>query len=359
MRLRQGSTYGHLPSILGGSAAILVVTLVVVFYVLVPYAVLGTDWLVTAIRQKRPQWSALGLLILSGLPSALLVGYSYYYFTYEPIYRAWAAQNLVRSPHPLHYLAGYALVGGLALLGGLGALRRRLWRLQLPLVWVAITPLLIYLPFGLQRRLIIGAQVPLGLLAALGLIQTIALPFGRSRWVERLIQQPRYSRRGMRTFLIAAILLATVPTNLLLIAGNSLHVAQRQPPIFHRQAEIEAMDWLRTHTAPKDTVLCAYETGNYVPARAGNRVLLGLGPETVAGERKRGEVQRFFDPTETDAWRKELLGRYQIAYVLVGPNERALGSFDADSVPYLHAVYPGSSALTENEYWIYQVRLSE
>jgi uncharacterized membrane protein len=119
-----------------------------------------------------------------------------------------------------------------------------------------------------------------------------------------------------------------VPTNLLLLGGTALQVARRAPPIYRPRAELAAMDWLAAHTSPGDTVLCAYETGNYVPARAGNRVVLGLGPQTVDIERKREEVQRFYDSSyagaEADAWRRELLRRYDVAYVLFGPRERAL-----------------------------------
>jgi uncharacterized membrane protein len=156
----------------------------------------------------------------------------------------------------------------------------------------------------------------------------------------------------MRRWLIVLLVLVTVPTNLLLILGNSVEVVSRRAPIFHRRAELDALDWLQASTSPDDTVLCAYETGNYVPARAGNRVLLGLGPETIHADRKRKEVGRFFDVGEADAWRRELLRQYGIVYVLVGPKERALGQFDPDDAAYLERVY------VNEDYAIYQVKVS-
>jgi hypothetical protein len=248
-------------------------------------------------------------------------------------------------------VAGYLLVGALAVLGVRRVARARWTRFQLPLLWLAIVPVLLCVPFSARRRLIAGAQVPLGLLAAMGMLYDIVLPFGRSRLVRWLSRHPRYSRAGMRRWLIVLLVLVTVPTNLLLILGNSVEVVSRRAPIFHRRAELDALDWLRTHTEPDDTVICAYETGNYVPARAGNRVLLGLGPETIYADRKRGEVKRFFDKGETDAWRQELLARYGIAYVLIGPQERALGQFDPDRAAYLERVY------VNEDYAIYQVEV--
>jgi asparagine N-glycosylation enzyme membrane subunit Stt3 len=267
----------------------------------------------------------------------------------DPVYRAWSAQNQIRSPHPLHYLAGYAIVGLLAILGAVRAVRRRQWQLVLPLAWTALIPLLLYLPINVQRRLIIGTQVPLGLLAACGLVCCIALPFGRSPLVRRLSRHPRYSRQGMRRLLVASVILFTVLTNLLLIGGNCIAVVRRAPPIYHSATELAALDWLHTNTTPQDTVLSAYETGNYVPTRAGNRVVLGLGTQTVDAERKQAEVRRFFDAQEGDDWRRGLLARYGVAYVLVGPRERALGSYDPDRAPHLIKVYD------EGEYAIYKV----
>jgi len=345
----------HLGPTLAGGAALTLVAQVGAFYLIVPAVVLGLDWILTAIRRRRPNWRALALTILAGALPAPLVFYTYWLFTREPIYRAWSAQNQVRSLHPLHYLAGYAFLGGLALLGLQAARRRGRTIPSLPLAWLAAAPLLLALPLNVQRRLIIGAQVPLGMLAAQGLVYGLALPFGRSAWARRLIRHPRYTRRGLRTWLITAVILLNLPTPLLLLTGNTLRVLERTPPIYHPQAELAALDWLAANSAPQNTVLSAFSTGNYLPARAGNRVVLGLGPQTVDAERKRAEVQQFFCAETTDSWRQALLERYGVAFVWFGPPERALDrpgaaqSYDPSSAPYLRAVY------SQDEYTIYEV----
>jgi hypothetical protein len=336
-------TYQRIGSAVASAVAFSVTALIGAFYLLVPYGILGVTWTISFLRRRCPDWRALGWIALSGFLPALVIGYDYYYFVHDPVYGAWATQNQVRSPHPLHYVAGYLIVGILALLGALHALRRRRWRLKVPLTWVAIVPLLLYLPLNLQRRLIVGAQVPLCLLAALGLTHSLALPFGRSRIVLWLSRYARYSRAGMRRWLVSAVILLTIPTNLLLILGSCAEVARQRPPIYHSRGELDALDWLRAHTVPDDVVLCAYETGNYVPARAGNRVFLGLGTETVDAERKRAEVRRFFDAGETDTWRTELLRQHRIGYLLVGPYERSLGEFDPGKAPYLIEAYASDS----------------
>ncbi|MFN2129968.1 MAG: hypothetical protein ACK2VD_05550 [Anaerolineae bacterium] len=345
-RVAGGAAQGRWKAVLGGSGAFLLVALIGPFYVLVPYAVLGVDWLLTAFRRRKPGWPALGWIALSGLPAAMVLLYDAYYFTYDPVYHSWAAQNVIRSLPPLHYLAGYLMSGTLAALGlWWAARRRRLAALQLPLAWLAIAPLLLYVPFSAQRRLIIGFPAPLSLFAALGAVHAIVLPFGRSRLVRWLSRWPRYSRAGMRRWLILSLVLLTVPTNLFLVIGNGVEVTARALPIFRPRAELDALSWLAAHCTPGDVVLSGYQTGNYVPVVADVRVVFGLGTETVDAARKEAEVRRFFDGGTADAWRQQLLARYGVDYVLWGPEERELGSFDPHAAPYLDTAYEGSCAI--------------
>jgi hypothetical protein len=345
----QGSASHDLWTVLLGMVALWVLSLIGAFYLVVPFSVLGVHWLRQAVRQHRPDWRALGWIALSAIPAVGVLLYNLYYFVFDPVYSVWAAQNLVPALHPLHYMAGYHIVALLAVVG-VWLTRRRWQGREVPIVWLVLVPILLLAPFSAARRLIIGAQVPLGLFAAEGWIYGVALPFGRLPVVQRLCQHPRYTRAGMRRWITAVLILTTFPTNLLLVLGNCVEVAKQEAPIYHSQAELDVLDWLGMHTRPSDAVLCAYETGNYVPARAGNRVLLGLGPETLYAERKKREVQRFFDADTAQAWRRELLARYGIAYVLVGPTERALGQFDPSRAPYLDLAYANVT------YSVYRVR---
>ena len=343
-RVAEGAKRADAKMVSAGAAAFLVVALIGPFYLLVPYAVLGVDWFLTAIRCRTCAWRAICWMGLSALPAAAVLVYDAYYFASDPVYGAWAAQNVVRSLHPLHYLAGYLVPGILALLGVVWATRRqRLWLYQLPLAWLVVVPLLLYLPFNAQRRWIIGFSVPLSLFAALGAVHLLALPFGRSRMVRWLGRWPRYSRAGMRRWAIFALLTLTVPTNLFLLVGNSLQVANREMPIFRPRTELEALAWLEVDSTPDDVVLCGYQTGNYVPARVHVRVVLGLDTETMDAERKRAEVRRFFEVGTADAWRQELLDTYGVDYVLWGPEERRLGSFEPATAPYLKPAYANGS----------------
>jgi hypothetical protein len=142
---------------------------------------------------------------------------------------------------------------------------------------------------------------------------------------------------------LGGLLIVGSLTNVLLVAGNSLVLLDRPAPVFRPAAETRALEWLAGRVTPDnasgDVVLCAYETGNYLPARAPARVLVGHGPETVRFAQKKALVDRFFDVTTPDDWRRDLLDAYGIEYVFWGPAEQRLGGFDPRTASYLCPVY--------------------
>jgi len=205
----------------------------------------------------------------------------------------------------------------------------------LALAWVGVVPVLVYLPFNLQRRLVEGAQVPLSLLAARGMVKVFNLKS----------QIP-----DLRSKLAAGVVLILLSsTNVLLVAGNCLALRGQPAPIYRDAEEVAALDWLGGRVGFDDVVLTTYETGNYLPARVKARVFVGHGPETVRADEKKALVARFFDVTTDDAWRQQLLVQYGVDYVFWGPAERDLGEFDPEEASYLKPVYEaGGYALFED-----------
>ncbi|HEY74343.1 MAG: hypothetical protein B6I34_09510 [Anaerolineaceae bacterium 4572_32.1] len=319
----------------GAGICWLLMGLIVPFYIAVAWALTGAALLVLWLRKKpgfcqKPgffvsiPWREGRIAGVTVLISAPVVAYSAWVFTSDRVYETWAAQNLILSPHPLHYLAAYGVLLALALFAV-----REIWRddgpAWLPLAWVAVVPLLVYLPFNLQRRLVEGAQIPLSLLAAWGLVK-----ISKSKLI------------------VSATLIALSLTNVLLVAGNSLALRGQPSPIYRDAGEIAALDWLDGQVRLGDVALSSYATGNYLPARVGARVFVGHGPESIHAGEKKALAARFFDAATEDAWRRRLLAKYSVDYVFWGPSERALGGFDPRSADYLEPIYEmGSYALFE------------
>jgi hypothetical protein len=299
----------------------LVMGLIVPFYVPVAWVIMAAAWCVLGFRQRRVLWREWWIAGGTVLVSAPVVLYSAWVFTADRVYGAWGAQNLISSPHPLHYVAAYGVLLVLAVFAA-----RDAWRSEGPtwlaLAWVVAVPMLVYLPINVQRRLVEGVQVPLSLLAALGFYS--------------------FRLQGFRLRVLIAVLLVGLSlTNVMLVGGNCLALQGLPAPIYRDAAEVAALDWLAEEgqVASDDVVLTTYETGNYLPARIHARAFVGHGPESIRADEKKALVARFFAGETGDAWRRDLLSEYGVDWVFWGPAERASGSFDPGQVEYLTLAY--------------------
>lgn len=306
--------------------ALVGMTVIGAFYIIVTAAAISAGWLLRRWQAgqgvSRP-WAEAGLAILALSIVAPVLLYNVYVFTTNPIFKMWGEQNRILSPSPVHYLLAFGPLALLAAIGGWKEWRRGSARSQLLIGWCAVVPLLVYIPFNLQRRLALGVQVPFSILAALGLWQLFGTGEAPRRW---------------RVVSVGVVALLSL-SNLLILTGAGLEVGRQSPPVFHTAAEVSAADWLGTHATADQVVLAAYETGNYLPTRMSARVFAGHASETVHSDAKRATLRRFFGGgTEysegDDDFRRRLLWDYGIDYVFYGPAERALVG------KHPHAEYP-------------------
>jgi len=300
----------------GGLAAFFMAW-VVPFYAGVLAAALGGYLLALLARRRRFPGREAGMVALTGLGTIPPVAYNAWVFTANPAFATWAAQNRILSPHPLHYLLGFALLLVPAAWGGIQAIQQREERWLLPVAWVLVVPLLLYLPFNLQRRLIAAVQVPLALLAAAGLVA----------WFR--------NRRWAQVGYVAVVSL----TNLLLVVGNLGPIQQRTTPIYRPGAEVAALEWLAAQAEADEIVLASFQVGNVIPAWTDLRVFAGHGPETLNSAKKQEDLYRFFDSATDESWRQALLRDSGVDYIFYGPQERALGGWDPADVHYLARIY--------------------
>ncbi len=320
---------------LAAGLASLVMAAIVPFYAGVLAAALGAFLVALGLRWRRIPWREIGLTALAGLGALLPVAYAAWVFATNPVFRLWADQNRILSPHPLHYLLGFALLLVPAVWGAGRVLRAGGDRGLLPLAWVLAVPLLLYLPFTLQRRLIAAVQVPLALLAAVGLWA----------WCE--------GRPALRRWVPAGYVALASLSIWLLVLGNLGPIRQRRPPIFRPGAEVAALTWLNVHAAPGEAVLASFEVGNVIPAQTDLHAFAGHGSETPRSAEKRAWIATFFQPETSDAWRQALLREYGLDYLFYGPVEQALGGWTPANSQYLVPIWD------RDGYQIYRVAGTE
>lgn len=316
----------------------LITGLSVPFYLAVIYVVLAAWGLATWIIQGRFPMVLLRRALLPALLTLPLFGYYAMAFQGNPALAQWSAQNLLPSPHPLHYLLAFALILIPAWWGARRAWNRaRLdFRQVLLLAWPVIVPLLVYLPINVQRRLAALVIVPLAILAVMGL-----------RWL--IHQRPRL--RFARPLLLTAML----ATSAFLIFTGSLSALNPRVPIFREAAELRALQWLNQQAPADSVVLAAFETGNVIPAYTDLRPFVGHGPESLFALAKTDQTEAFFGGQMSEAERLALYQEFAIRYILYGPLERKLAEaagLDPNAPPW---VVDGDLIYEADGYQVYQL----
>ena len=317
------------------SMTALLASLVHPYSVVMVCGILGAYVALRGVREHRVPWQA-GLRVgFVALPSVPYIGWVVQAFSSNPAFVAWRVQSPNPSPSPLWLVTGYGLAMPLALLGA-----KRAWRTtggRFALLWGVLNVLAIYVPFSFQRRLISGFQVPLTVLAAVGLVQVL-IPWTRQFWRRGAYQRGRYTRRGVTRLLVFGVLVLMIPTNLVIVGGGVLATLLRTPGLFHSVDQMRAIDELTRRAGNGDVVLASLPESNYLPTRASLRVVWGLPTETIGFETKRQQVNSFFSTATLHSERQALLREHNVAYVLHGPNERAMGGFEPGDAGYLTLV---------------------
>ena len=344
LRSLSGRPYRWLFALLSGLAN-LVLAILYPFMIYLVVAVVTLYWVFLSLRAREFLWRQAGLIALSFLIPAPLLIYYVVVLQENVVFRAWAEQALTQSPPWPHYLLAYGPMVLLALLPLFR--RRRRPEVEPPLIFlwflVLVAAVLLYAPVNQQRRYVQGLHVALAILATVGLVDVV-LPWLRStRIFQKLLTQPRYSRQGMERFILFIFLLFMSLSNIYLLADVSMTAAIRQPyPFFRSEAELQAADWLQENVGLTKIVMAASETGNYLAGQVGNPVVLGHWAETVDFASKTREAGRFYAAATDDEWRQAFLSEHGVSYVWYGPQERRLGDFDPEQVPYLIPVYQGA-----------------
>lgn len=249
-----------------------------------------------------------------GLPT---VAYQYWLYRVDPIFRH-RADVPTSAPPVWHVLVGYAPLLVLALAAVVILTRERRHReepLLFLLCWATVGVGLqylprifalvgIHLPMNFERKMVMGAHLPLCALAGWGL------------W---LLVRHLPARRAL---LVTAVAIAlTTPSNIRWLArdvqnlirnmaNTGMHRAYMEPE------EWEAVQWLAQNTRHEEGVLAFPSFGVFIPPFAGNRVYAGHWGETPQFAERLRETLRFLDARRSDEERYELLRRARVRYIV-------------------------------------------
>lgn len=248
-----------------------------------------------------PLFAHLLWIIAGGAP---MLAYQLWAIRTDPVLAGWDAQNITLTPPWWDVLISlspaifFALAGGYKTKSGNPAF--------VLVVWVVLGLMLILIPFGLQRRFLMGLYVPLAGLAALGIEALAKGKRARGRW------------------LVVALFLFTIPTHLVVILAGQSGAQARNLALYRTQDESHAFDWIVHETPPDALLLAAPATGLLIPAFTGRQVIYGHPFETVHAAMEEQAVLNFFQ-TMTEPEARTFLVARGVDYVFFGTREQAIG----------------------------------
>jgi len=240
------------------------------------------------------------ILCIGGGPVLI---YDYLISTLDPILSGWNQQNLTPSPELWDFIIAFLPALIFAIPGAVVVLGQKRISSRILFVWSLIGCILLLIPFGLQRRFILGLYVPLAGLAALGIVGILA----------------RYKRKaGVLTVFIVTF---ACVTNLFILLASFEGIRSLDNAIYMTKGEFEALEWVSGNTSKDAIILAGPETGLLIPAYTGRGVLYGHPFETIDAESQEQKVLNYFkDPDNQDSL--NLLA--YVDYVFWGPREEEL-----------------------------------
>jgi hypothetical protein len=284
----------------------------------------GIILLTKLIQEKfhlRDFWNEGKGVFLSLLPALGWVVYVLVVSATDPYLKGWNAQNTIRSPHPVYYIASLGILY-IFLAINYTRMRVAIYSLQniLLLIWCISVPVLVYLPLGIQRRLAVGVWVGLVILV---LMTIQKLPF------------------RLQKFITAILILLSLPSTVLLWISSFNAARTRSTPVFVPTNYVKAYEFLGS--TKQGNILTVFRTGNELPAWQAGTVTLGLGPESVPYAEMQRLADEFYGGDASSEELINLMNQYQIQYAIWGNREKDLYPTGTSNLPFSKEIFANGS----------------
>ena len=194
---------------------------------------------------------------------------------------------------------------------------------RMMILWAFVALALVYTPTNLisfARKMIEGVHLPLCFLAALGIVGLLDA-CKTPRLVNRVLVGGFVALMSFSSLTFVGWCLNNARDN------NASRAQYLMPPLYLPQEAHDAMQFLHDLPYSRDrAVLCSPLWGNFIPPQTGWAVYTGHFDETLHFTRKNGAAFAFFRRKMGAAQSLNWLRQNRIGWVLIGPNERAIGA---------------------------------
>jgi hypothetical protein len=246
----------------------------------------------------------------------------------HPVWESFVAQNRTLSPPPVYYLFAYVWLLVPAAIGVRQAWTQHDRTMLLPVLWIGMVVVLLYAPLPTQRRFLMGVQVPLAVLASIGLARI------RRDWLTRGRSMARW-----RILLTTGLSLSALTHVLFVLSGVILVNPESRPLLFISADELVSYDWLDEQLGDP-VIFSTFQSGGKIAGFTGTRVYVGHWIETKDFDYRQEQLRAFFaEGGMNTAERQNLLRDATADYLWYDPSARKLGVWDPDSADFLQRAF--------------------
>lgn len=258
------------------------------------------------IADKKPAWADIyksekvkGLAGF-GLGGGILLIYQFWAIVNDPILAAWHAQNQTPTPDLIDLLISFSPVGIIAVFGIRNAWQRPIARKLV--IWAAVSIILVFIPWSLQRRFLTGIYVPLAALSVFGL-----------NWLSEK------NRSGIK-FWAVVVLILSLPTNIIVVTSGLQAAIKQDQQIFIDVDSLSVLNWIKEYTPQDELVIAEQDMGLFIPSFTGRRVVYGHPFETISAEEEKGFLATFFYRSHTSNYYQQVLNERGADVILLSEN---------------------------------------
>ncbi|GAB4472226.1 MAG: hypothetical protein Kow0088_06740 [Anaerolineales bacterium] len=251
-------------------------------------------------------------LVFFGLGGSPFLLYQLWIMRQDVVLGEWNRQNVTPSPTILNFVMGFLPLGVWSFLGAIRAYKKKDVKELLPLLWIAISVLLVFIPSPLQRRFMIGMYIPLVVLT--------------NNFLHEVFSDQKLERRDAIKLWMTFSLILSFLTNVILLSATFRAILQRDSSIFLYRDETKAYQWLSEHSQSDAVVLASPASGMYIPARTGLRVVYGHPFESIHAQQRMLLIENFYQGKMSPEEQRKFLTDFSIKFILWGYREQEIAN---------------------------------
>lgn len=266
------------------------------FEVILCGAIGGLLFLVDVVRKKAISWK---WLLAVGIGGGIFVLYQYYITSQDALLNAWNAQNNTASPAIWDFILSFSPV---LILAGIQLCRKKDTNSpiqEIMAAWIVAAFILIFIPFNLQRRFLLGFYIPCA---------TLAVMFVHDLFMNK----PKQFK-----WLYPTLLALSLPTNLLVITAGMNPQNISDSVIYPSRDLLDGLTWLRDNVTDTAVALSHSDVGLFVPAYSGMHVVYGHPFETIHAEETELLVNDIYAGSYSNEEVTEILEGWNVDWVII------------------------------------------